>query len=635
MADTNFGQFTLEASPVLTDYVVGYRTAIAGGERRTTLTSLQSAILANYAGGSSIVTVGTIGTGVWQGTAVADSYIASASTWNAKQSAITFGTGVQTALGVNVGSAGAVLINGGALGTPSSGTLASCTGLPVSSGISGLGTGAATALAINVGTTGAFLTDANASTTITGTANQVIASASVGPVTLSLPQSIGTTSTPQFSRLGIGQPSTTLIGAYLLNLQNPTGNNQILVGFDSLVSQINLGAFTGLSAIGVRGRAVGSGSGAVDNAYAFYAVASAGAASNKYSYYGESGAGRLNVIDGITTTGTIIAGSGPTTLTDSAGKILSAALNTVAVANGGTGLTALGTGVTTALAINVGSAGAFVTFNGALGTPSSGTLTNCTGLPVAGGGTGASTLTANNVILGNGTSAVQFVAPGTSGNVLTSNGTTWASSAPTVGNLVYPLNSGAQTFLDMPVTSAATIGTEQSYAFKIDTNTVFKIYAESDGAGGIQNAAIQVNGAQLNLVVETVAAGTAYTMTTSYATLDFGTTDPTITLTAAGTYIIFAEVQTALVSATTTTQTESFKLRRTNNTAADVSSIFSSPLPVATVGTQVGPSVAITATKYTTVNANDIIALQGILSGALGAGSVTATDARVIAVRLY
>lgn len=54
-------------------------------------------------------------------------------------------------------------------------------------------------------------------------------------------------------------------------------------------------------------------------------------------------------------------------------------------------------------------------------------------LPVANGGTGANTLTANNVILGNGTSAVQFVAPGTSGNVLTSNGTTWVSSAPATG----------------------------------------------------------------------------------------------------------------------------------------------------------------------------------------------------------
>jgi hypothetical protein len=46
------------------------------------------------------------------------------------------------------------------------------------------------------------------------------------------------------------------------------------------------------------------------------------------------------------------------------------------------------------------------------------------------GGTGVTNLTANNVILGNGASSVQFVAPGTSGNILTSNGTTWTSVAP-------------------------------------------------------------------------------------------------------------------------------------------------------------------------------------------------------------
>ena len=52
-----------------------------------------------------------------------------------------------------------------------------------------------------------------------------------------------------------------------------------------------------------------------------------------------------------------------------------------------------------------------------------------TALAVSQGGTGSTTLTANNVLLGNGTSALQMVAPGTSGNVLMSNGTTWASSA--------------------------------------------------------------------------------------------------------------------------------------------------------------------------------------------------------------
>src|SRR6185312_13650551 len=71
---------------------------------------------------------------------------------------LTPGTGVATALGVNIGSAGAFVTLNGALGTPSSGTLTNGTGLPVSTGISGLGTGVATALAIAPGTTGSFPT---------------------------------------------------------------------------------------------------------------------------------------------------------------------------------------------------------------------------------------------------------------------------------------------------------------------------------------------------------------------------------------------------------------------------------------------------------------------------------------------
>jgi hypothetical protein len=60
----------------------------------------------------------------------------------------------------------------------------------------------------------------------------------------------------------------------------------------------------------------------------------------------------------------------------------------------------------------------------------SGNAANVTGtVAVANGGTGAATLASNNVLLGNGTSALQVVAPGASGNVLTSNGTTWSSAA--------------------------------------------------------------------------------------------------------------------------------------------------------------------------------------------------------------
>jgi hypothetical protein len=67
-------------------------------------------------------------------------------------------------------------------------------------------------------------------------------------------------------------------------------------------------------------------------------------------------------------------------------------------------------------------------------------------LPVANGGTGATTLTANNVLLGNGTSALQVVAPGASGNVLTSNGTTWNSSAPAASGVPY---TGATQAVDL------------------------------------------------------------------------------------------------------------------------------------------------------------------------------------------
>jgi hypothetical protein len=79
---------------------------------------------------------------------------------------------------------------------------------------------------------------------------------------------------------------------------------------------------------------------------------------------------------------------------------------------------------------------------------SAGTVTLAGTLVVANGGTGATSLTANNVLLGNGTSAVQVVAPSTSGNVLTSNGTTWQSTAPAAGFSTSANNTftGTQTF---------------------------------------------------------------------------------------------------------------------------------------------------------------------------------------------
>ena len=91
-----------------------------------------------------------------------------------------FGTGVATALAVNTGSAGSFVVNGGVLGTPSSGTLTNTTGLPISTGVSGLGTGVATALGINTGTAGAFVVNGGAlGTPSSGTVTNLTGTASI------------------------------------------------------------------------------------------------------------------------------------------------------------------------------------------------------------------------------------------------------------------------------------------------------------------------------------------------------------------------------------------------------------------------------------------------------------------------
>ena len=101
------------------------------------------------------------------------------------------------------------------------------------------------------------------------------------------------------------------------------------------------------------------------------------------------------------------------TLTNATGLPLTTGVTgTLPTANGGTNLTT------------------FTAANNAVYSTSASVLTAGT-LPVLAGGTGATTLTLNAVLIGNGTSAVSAVAPGTTGNLLTSNGTAWVSTANT------------------------------------------------------------------------------------------------------------------------------------------------------------------------------------------------------------
>jgi hypothetical protein len=171
-----------------------------------------------------------------------------------------------------------------------------------------------------------------------------------------------------------------------------------------------------------------------------------------------------NVITGTTGTFTNISGNGSSLTAINASAITTGTLDnartTAASANGASTIVARdANGSFTANVVNVTTlSGGAVSGNGSAltainasnlsaGTVASahisgsytgitgvGTLTagtwNATAIGAQYGGTGSANLTAENVILGNGASSVKVVAPGTANNVLTSNGTTWISQAP-------------------------------------------------------------------------------------------------------------------------------------------------------------------------------------------------------------
>jgi hypothetical protein len=151
-------------------------------------------------------------------------------------------------------------------------------------------------------------------------------------------------------------------------------------------------------------------------------------------------------------------------------------------------------------------------------------------LAVANGGTGAATFTANNVLLGNGTSAFQVVAPGANGNVLTSNGTTWQSTTPASGVSLSADNTwtGTQTFsgtsakLAMVLNDAAEVATISATAatgtINYDITTQSVLYYTSNASANWTVNFRASSGTSLNTAMSTGQSVTVAFLVTQGAT---------------------------------------------------------------------------------------------------------------------
>jgi len=166
--------------------------------------------------------------------------------------------------------------------------------------------------------------------------------------------------------------------------------------------------------------------------------------STDWTTFNSKGSGTVTAVSVVSANGfagTSSGGATPAlTISTSITGILKGNGTAISAATSGTdysaGTSSLATGIlkstTTSGALSIAVAADFPTLN----QNTSGTAAGLSAtLAVGSGGTGATTLAANSVLLGNTTSALQTVAPSTTGNVLTSNGTTWVSSPPAASGI--------------------------------------------------------------------------------------------------------------------------------------------------------------------------------------------------------
>lgn len=150
--------------------------------------------------------------------------------------------------------------------------------------------------------------------------------------------------------------------------------------------------------------------------------------------------------------------------------------------------------VTTAVSNATGALGTMSTQNANNVNITGGSVTGITDITVADGGTGRSTLTSSNLIVGNGTSAVNFIAPGTNRHALMSTGSAWTAQqlGLALSGEVWNDVTGSRSFntqytnsraYPIAVSARTTCSTGSAIAFIVDGVTISNFSWQFNGCG--------------------------------------------------------------------------------------------------------------------------------------------------------